>query len=91
MKEAYLIQNIEEYGKLMAYCIENDISVFRTYWDEREKGVRCYQTDFREKRCYQSSIDYYQCEGYKITVPVFEVDKYGRYKITRKEGGEADA
>lgn len=88
MKEAYLIQNIEEYGKLMAYCIENDISVFRTYWDERDKGIRCYQPDFSEKRCYYSTINYYQSKGFKITVPVFEVDKYGRYKITRKEGGE---
>lgn len=50
MDEAYLIKNIEEYGKLMAYCIENDISVFRTYWDEREKGRRCYKPDFHEKK-----------------------------------------
>lgn len=36
-KKAYLLMSIEEYGKFIAYCIENDITVFRTYWDEREK------------------------------------------------------
>lgn len=28
VKKAYLIDNIEEYGKIISYCIENDISVF---------------------------------------------------------------
>ena len=37
-KVAYLIANIEDYGKLMAFCIKHDICVFRTYWDERKKG-----------------------------------------------------
>lgn len=30
-KVAFIISNIEEYGKLIAFCIENDICVFRTY------------------------------------------------------------
>ena len=38
-KKAYLLISIEEYGKFIAYCIENDISVFRTYWNEREKAI----------------------------------------------------
>lgn len=82
MNEAYLILNIEEYGKLMAFCIENDITVFRTYWDEREKGNRCYEIDWHEKRCYYSSRQYYEHKGYKIVTPVFYVDKYG---VFRKE------
>lgn len=43
--KAYLIKNIEEYGKLMAYRIENDISVFRSYWDERAVWLPCRRID----------------------------------------------
>lgn len=48
-KNVYLILDIEEYGKFISYCIEHDISVWRTYWDEREKGNRCYQIDWGKK------------------------------------------
>lgn len=33
-KKAYLITNIEEYGKFISFCINKDICVFRTYWNE---------------------------------------------------------
>lgn len=79
MKKAYLILNIEEYGKLMAFCIENDITVWRTYWDEREKGDRCYEINWQEKRCYYSSRRYYEEKGYEITIPDFVLDKFGEY------------
>lgn len=48
-KIALLISNIEEYGKLMSFCIKNDINVWRTYWDEKAKGKRCYHIDWKEK------------------------------------------
>lgn len=51
-KVAFIISNIEEYGKLIAFCIENDICVFRTYWNEREKGDRCYSIDWKEKKVF---------------------------------------
>lgn len=90
MKKAYLIADIEEYGKLVSLCVENDISVWRLYWDEREKGDRCYEINWQEKRCYYSSRKYYENEGYKIIAPIFNVDKFGRYKIinnpTEKRG-----
>ena len=81
MKKVYLITNIEDYGKLMAYCIENDISVWRTYWDERERGDRCFEINWKEKRCYYSSKRYYQSMGYQIVTPMFRVDEYGNYEI----------
>jgi len=84
-KRAFLITNIEEYGKLISFCIENDVTVWRTYWDEREKGDRCYQIDWQEKRCYYSSRRYYENEGYEIVTPTFLLDKYGKYKIVNKE------
>lgn len=71
MKKAYLILNIEEYGKLMAYCIEHDISVFRTYWNDSEKDDRCYNIDWKEKKCYYSSRQYYEEKGYEIVTPAF--------------------
>ena len=77
MKEVYLITTIEEYGKLIAYCIEHDIQVFRTYWDESAKGNRCYHIDYSEKRCYYSSKEYYIDNGYAIVVPKFYFNKYG--------------
>ena len=81
MDKVYLIQNIEEYGKLIAYCIENDISVFRTYWDEREKDNMCYKISFTDKRCYYSSKQYYENLGAKIIIPEFYWDNFGKYKI----------
>ena len=79
--KAYLINNIEEYGKLISYCIEHDVNVWRSYWDEREKGDRCYHIDWETKRCYYSSRKYYENEGYEIIVPIFNVDEWGNYKI----------
>lgn len=84
-KKAFLITNIEEYGKLISFCIKNDICVFRTYWDEREKGDRCYNIDWKEKRCYYSSERYYENNGYEIVSPTFQLDEYGNYKVIRNE------
>lgn len=83
-KVAYLIANIEDYGKLMAFCIKHDICVFRTYWDEREKGKRCYSIDWVEKRCYYSSIQYFKNNGYEIVSPTFCLDEYGNYYISKE-------
>lgn len=81
MDKVYLIKNIEEYGKLMAYCIENDIVVFRSYWDDREKGNRCYSISFKDKRLYYSSKEYYENKGAEIIIPEFYCDNFGEYKI----------
>lgn len=83
-KIALLISNIEEYGKLMSFCINNDINVWRTYWDEREKGDRCYNIDWKEKRCYYSSKRYYINEGYEILEPNFFINEFGDYKFKYK-------
>lgn len=81
-KNVYLILDIEEYGKFISYCIEHDISVWRTYWDEREKGNRCYQIDWDKKRCFYSSRKYYEaCDGVDVMIPRFYVDEYGKYHI----------
>ena len=83
MKTAFLITSIEEYGKLMSYCIEHDISVFRTYWDEREKGDRCYHIEFNQhsKSCGYSNKNFYLSQGYKIVIPKFRLNKYGKYTL----------
>lgn len=94
MDKVYLIKDITEYGKLMAYCIENDITVWRTYWDEREKGKRCYHVDWKEKRCWYSDRKYWEETApafghgeYKVVVPRFGVDQYGKIILE----GEDDA
>ena len=83
MKTAYLISNIEEYGKFMSFFINHDITVFRVYWDEREKGNRCFNIDWGNKRCYYSSKGYYFNEGYEIITPTFECNQYGDYEFIR--------
>ena len=80
-KIVLLISNVEEYGKLMSFCINNDINVWRTYWNEREKGDRCYNIDWKEKRCYYGSKRYYINEGYEIVKPKFFIDDFGDYKF----------
>ena len=90
-KRAFLITSIEEYGKLIAFCISKDICVYRTYWDEREKISRCYNIDWKEKCCYYSKLRYYEDNGYEIVKPIFMLNDYGEYDIynastvTRKE------
>lgn len=80
-KIAYRISSIEDYGKFMAFCINKDINVWRTYWDEREKGDRCYSIDWREKRCYYSSKRYYIDNDYTVIDPTFSMNAFGDYYI----------
>ena len=89
-EKAYLLMSIEEYGKFIAYCIENDITVFRTYWDEREKGDRCYSIDWQQKRCYYSSRKYWESEGCEIIIPNLYADKYGNYKMDNNRAPQND-
>lgn len=80
-KVAYKIKDINEYRKLMAYCIEKDINVWRAYWSNRKKDNRCYSIDWKTKICYYSSIDYYKSNGYKIIEPNFIFNEYGVVNI----------
>ena len=80
-KKAFLITSVEEYGKLMAFCVSKDICIYRTYWNEREKGNRCYNINWKEKRCYYSKLRYYEDNGYEIVKPIFSLDTYGEYVL----------
>lgn len=80
-KKVFLITSVEEYGKLMAFCVSKDICVYRTYWDEREKGNRCYNIDWKEKRCNYSNLRYYKNNGYEIVKPIFRPNAYGEYVL----------
>lgn len=80
-KKAFLIFNIEEYGKFISFCINNDISVWRTYWDEREKGNRCYFIDWEQFDCYYSSRQNCEYYGYEIVCPTFKLTEYGNYRM----------
>lgn len=83
--KVYLIKNVEEYGKLMAYCIEHDISVWRTYWNEKEAGSICYNPDFRDKRCYYAPAQFYKNGGYEAVTPKFGVDQWGNITLEEDE------
>ena len=91
-KKAFLITSVEEYGKLMAFCVSKDICIYRTYWDEREKGNRCYNIDWKERRCYYGKLRYYEYNGYEIVKPIFRPNAYGEYVLysvsTCNEKGE---
>ena len=80
-KIAYRISSIEDYGKFMAFCIDKDINVWRTYWSEREKGDRCYNIDWKEKRCYYGSERYYIDNDYTVIDPTFSMNAFGDYCI----------
>lgn len=88
MKKVYLITNIRDFGMFISFCIENDISVWRTYWDEREAGDRCFHIDWNERRCYYTRRRYYEEEGYEIVEPYFILDQWGRYIL--RDGGKAE-
>lgn len=83
----FLINNITEYGKLIAYCIQNDISVFRTYWDETAKGRICYHIDFKMRRCFYSNIDYFErSDMFNIIIPEFGINAFGSVILKNKKG-----
>ena len=77
----YTFSDISEFGKFLAYCVEQDISVWRLYWDERERDQRCYCVDWKERRCYYADRSYYLQEGYKIYNPSFGFDQFGKIKM----------
>ena len=85
MKKVYKISNIEQFGLFIAYCIDLDICVFRTYWREIEKGNRCYCIDYVEKRCYYSSEEYWLSKGYNIITPKFYFNDFGIVKMLKSE------
>ncbi len=80
-KVVFQIDTIEEYGKLIAYCIEKDISVFRSFW----RVGYCYRIDFVQKRLWYSRPKYWINEGYRIVKPEFVLDKFGTYCKVRYE------
>lgn len=84
MKKAYLISSIEEYGKFISFCINKDVSVFRTYWDEREIGNRCYCIDWSEKRCYYARYSYYVENDIPVVLPEFVLDQFGNYHLSSR-------
>lgn len=79
--KAYLINNVEEYGKFLSILINKDITVWRLYWDERERGKRCFHIVWSENRCYYSNVNYYLREGYEIVRPIFTLNNYGNYEL----------
>lgn len=85
MKKAYLITNIKEYGKFISFCIENDIQVWRTYWNEREKGDRCYFINWIERRAYYSPRKYWENNKIEIVTPKFTLNQYGCYEMGDKK------
>lgn len=80
-KVAYLIKDIMEYGMFISYCIEHDITVWRTYWDEREMGDRCYQIDWQQKRCFYCNRKYWEENGFEIIEPKFHLTQFGKYEM----------
>ncbi len=82
-KIVYLIKNIKQFGFLIAYCIDRDISVFRTYY--RDGDNLCYDINFKEKRCFYASIDYYESLGYEIVEPRFDIDEYSKVVLLKGE------
>lgn len=82
----YEIDNISDYGKLVSYCIEHDVSVFRSYYDNRV--LRFYHIDLSDKRLYyvtdKSHLkSLYPDDDQNVIVmkPDFKLDDYGHYKL----------
>lgn len=63
--------------------MKKDISVFRSYWDDREKGDRCYRISFEDKRLYYSSKEYYENGGAEIIIPEFYFNNFGECQLLR--------
>lgn len=78
--KVYLCSTVEEYGKFISYCIDNDISVWRCFWDDRDKSDRCYHIDWHEQRCYYASKKFYEREGFEVISPLFVLE-FGQYEL----------
>lgn len=78
--KVFLLSSIENYGKFISFCIDNDISVWRLYWDDREKSNRCFHINWKENRCYYASIKFYEDEGFEVVSPLFVLN-FGSYEL----------
>lgn len=74
-KICFLIDNIEDYGKLVSYCIEHDISVFRSYYIPGHY----YEIDFDSNKLFHSNQEFYKEEGYILQRPKFIYTRYKEY------------
>ena len=77
----YYIDNIEDYGYFIAFCIDKDVSVWRAYYNTREP--KCFQIDWKAKRLYYATVDFCKEEGYKVVRPEFVIDEYGKIELQR--------
>lgn len=75
--EAYKFKNAEHFGLFLIYCVEKDITVWRTYWDNRKKD-RLYILNWQERRVYYTDFD---DEKYEVIVPKFHFDGFGTIKM----------
>ena len=80
-KVASWIKDVTEYGKFISFCIEHDINVFRTYWDDRATDI-CYFINWQEKRCYYCNRAYWLDKGFTVKEPKFSLE-YGQYRIVK--------
>ena len=76
---AYILKDITEYGKFVAYCIDHDISVYRLYWNEQNKN-RCYVIYPDMKLAGVANKDWCAL-AYSLKEPKFYLSKYGRWLI----------
>ena len=79
----YKFKNAEQFGLFLIWCVENDISIWRTYWSEREKD-RCYRIDWQDKRVYYGSEKYWLEKFYKVVETKFYFDEYGIIKMEQE-------
>lgn len=79
-KKVFWLTTIEQYGKFVSYCVSNDISVWRLYWDDREKQTRCYHIDWEAKRAFYAPWKFYVDEGFEVVSPIFVLN-FGEYEL----------
>lgn len=79
-KVAYAISDISDYGKFILFCIANELCVYPLYFNENEKGDKCFVIDLENKKCFFSSRLHFEHNGYEIVKPIFKLDSYGQYR-----------
>ena len=77
----YYIDNIGDYGYFIAFCIDNDITVWRAYYPANEP--KCFYIDWRQKRLWYGSVDSYKKDGFTVVRPKFARNEYGGIELQK--------
>lgn len=81
MKIAFHLEDIWDYGKLIAYAIDRNIDVNRAVWNENETDDYAYFICYNTRCLYRRDTSTLIKTGYYIDTPTFKHETDGKVSM----------